>query len=504
MRLLKTDRLEVIEFVQDRVPKYAILSHTWGEGEVSLQDVQGGRASSKTGFSKVSQCCIRARADGFDYLWVDTCCIDKTSSAELSEAINSMYLWYFKAETCYAHLADVQSESTLAESRWLTRGWTLQELIAPPQVYFLNQDWKDLGTKESLHIAQRMSWAAGRRTTRVEDGAYCLMGLFSINMPLIYGEGERAFIRLQEEIMRVSDDYSLFAWRAPDTRGGLLATSPAAFAGSNNIVPFSPLDTPNSPFTNAVELEAGDANGMTPLMRAVDGGNAAVAKLLLDKGANMEVKNQYSRTVLLQAMRNRHAAIVKLLLDKGADVEVKNECSRAMLLQAMRNRHEAVIELLLDKGADIEARGPFQRTPLFQAVKDGNEALVKKLLDKGANVEAIDYDRRTPLLQAVEEGAKGSVELLLDKGANIEAYDFESKQTPLARAAALGHEAIVRLLLDRGADLEAKDSMLRTPLQHAKAKGNQAVVQLLLDKGADATYDYTTVTRQFLKRIFHH
>lgn len=273
MRLLRTDRLEITEFVYDQVPTYAILSHTWGEGEVSLQDIQEGRASSKAAFSKVSQCCTRAKADGFDYVWIDTCCIDKTSSAELSEAINSMYLWYFKAEICYAYLADVQSESTLGESRWFTRGWTLQELIAPSRVHFVNRHWKDLGTKESLQqvlsnrtgipvaivsgrddletasLAQRMSWAADRRTTRVEDRAYCLMGLFSINMPLIYGEGERAFIRLQEEIIRVSDDHSLFAWRGPDTRGGLLATSPAAFAGSHNIVRFSPLATPNGTIT---------------------------------------------------------------------------------------------------------------------------------------------------------------------------------------------------------------------------------------------------------------
>ena len=163
----------------------------------------------------------------------DLCCIDKTSSAELSEAINSMYRWYQESGVCYAYLADVPPNA-FSKSRWFTRGWTLQELIAPSTVIFLDQKWQEIGTKSSLQrviseitgiptdillggdledasIAQRMSWASKRETTRVEDAAYCLMGIFSIHMPMLYGEGERAFIRLQEEIMRVSDDHSLFA-----------------------------------------------------------------------------------------------------------------------------------------------------------------------------------------------------------------------------------------------------------------------------------------------------
>ena len=140
-------------------------------------------------------------------------------------------------------------------------------------IIFLNKEWKELGTKASLRqdvsdctgipitillgdddlktvsIAQRMSWAAKRKILRIEDRAYCLLGIFSINMPLIYGERETAFTRLQEEIMRISDDHSLFAWKSRDNRGGLLATSPAAFIGSDNIVQFNPFNTFNSPLT---------------------------------------------------------------------------------------------------------------------------------------------------------------------------------------------------------------------------------------------------------------
>jgi hypothetical protein len=153
----------------------------------------------------------------------------------------------------------------ISNCRWFTRGWTLQELIAPSIVIFLDKEWHEIGTKSSLQrmisevtsipanillegrpeyasIAQRMSWASRRETTRDEDLAYCLMGIFGINMPMIYGEGKRAFIRLQEEIIKVSDDYSLFAWESFDSPGGLLATSPAAFFKSSKIIP---LDSSN-------------------------------------------------------------------------------------------------------------------------------------------------------------------------------------------------------------------------------------------------------------------
>ncbi|KAH8803578.1 heterokaryon incompatibility protein-domain-containing protein, partial [Xylogone sp. PMI_703] len=237
MRLLITEgELSLKEFGGKEVPPYAILSHTWGEKEVTLEDIKRGNAKDNAGYVKVQGACNKAATDGYEYIWIDTCCIDKASSAELSEAINSMYRWYEEAEVCYAHLADVPSKAKFAESRWFTRGWTLQELIAPSTLKFVNEQWKEIGTKSSLglelsqitgvpvgillgkddlesaSIAQRMSWASKRETTRDEDIAYCLMGIFGIHMPLIYGEGQRAFIRLQEEIMKVSDDHSLFAW----------------------------------------------------------------------------------------------------------------------------------------------------------------------------------------------------------------------------------------------------------------------------------------------------
>ncbi|KAK0735239.1 heterokaryon incompatibility protein-domain-containing protein, partial [Lasiosphaeria miniovina] len=199
----------------------------------------------KAGYAKITYACEQAARDGHRYLWVDTCCIDRSNSAEVSEAINSMFTWYQRAAVCYAYLEDVSKDSRegyrtwkdgFAESVWFTRGWTLQELLAPRNVVFYGKGWKLLGTKSALaktiekatkideltlleprlmhkaSVARRMAWAAGRITTRTEDAAYSLLGIFSINMMPLYGEGENAFLRLQEEIIRRSDDHTIFAW----------------------------------------------------------------------------------------------------------------------------------------------------------------------------------------------------------------------------------------------------------------------------------------------------
>jgi hypothetical protein len=275
MRLVNSSTHKLEEF-SGQVPEYAILSHTWETNELSFQDIHEHSAKHMAGFAKVEGCCAQAKRDGFDYIWIDTCCIDKASSAELSEAINSMYRWYREAQVCYAYLADVpsgenlqNSDSPFAKSRWFTRGWTLQELIAPSSLVFYGIDWHEIGTKMSLQklvsaitgipisvlkfgdienfsVAQRMSWASERETTRLEDKAYCLMGLFSVNMPMLYGEGERAFRRLQEEIMKTSDDHTLFAWtearveRCWITRG-LLADSSLDFVDSGHIIRSQPV-----------------------------------------------------------------------------------------------------------------------------------------------------------------------------------------------------------------------------------------------------------------------
>ncbi|KAI0535170.1 HET-domain-containing protein [Xylaria digitata] len=249
MRLIDIKTLQLKEFHHD-IPPYAILSHTWGNEEVTFQEYllatgpdanRHSHIKRKQGFLKIFGACKKAERDGLSYLWCDTNCIDKSSSAELTEAINSMYAWYRDSVVCYALLMDVgidlgRGPGTFAKSRWFTRGWTLQELLAPRKVVFFDGHWNTLGDRTQLSqtiseitrihigvlhdrntvldysIAQRMSWAANRQTTRLEDIAYCLLGIFDINMPLLYGEGSKAFTRLQKEIIKVSDDQSILVW----------------------------------------------------------------------------------------------------------------------------------------------------------------------------------------------------------------------------------------------------------------------------------------------------
>ncbi|KAG7054766.1 hypothetical protein JMJ77_0007240 [Colletotrichum scovillei] len=275
MWLINVDTLQLEEFIEPDFP-YAILSHTWGGEEVSFQELKTQRDDDvwkKAGYLKISNSCRVAKSLELNYVWVDTCCIDKTSSAELSEAINSMFRWYNRSWVCFAYLSDMDDLASsdtflesLGDSRWFTRGWTLQELLAPKAVTFYNASWQLLGSKESLSpflssitgideailigkapllkvpVATRMSWASKRQTTRTEDSAYCLLGIFDINMPLLYGEGEKAFARLQFEILQETNDLSLLAWTSSATDperqeeySGLLAKSPSNFSVCSNL-----------------------------------------------------------------------------------------------------------------------------------------------------------------------------------------------------------------------------------------------------------------------------
>ncbi|KAH8668244.1 hypothetical protein BGZ60DRAFT_376348 [Tricladium varicosporioides] len=236
-------------FAGEILQEYAILSHTWEAEEVTFEDLENGTGREKIGYNKIRFCGEQARRDGLQYFWVDTCCIDKSSSAELSEAINSMFRWYRESTKCYVYLWDVLStavntdgptwEPAFRKSKWFTRGWTLQELIAPRSVEFFSKEGELLGDRSTLEphvceitgipakalqgcplsdlsITERMSWAEQRKTTCEEDKSYSLLGIFDISMPVIYGEGgKKALKRLREEIDKASkvgikhDDFSV-------------------------------------------------------------------------------------------------------------------------------------------------------------------------------------------------------------------------------------------------------------------------------------------------------
>jgi len=291
MRLLDVNTLEPKEFYGNRIPPYAILSHTWGDGEIALQELRLVCGSSsgldsgndskkqvmqKLGYFKVQAVAELASKHSLKYVWVDTCCIDKTNNAELSEAINTMFKWYSNAAVCYAYLADVELsnlENSFSKSRWFQRGWTLQELIAPKAVVLYDKNWDLIGSRKELaaeikkttnipadilqrhetsdglgiaatrekasikagkmmravSVATRMSWASQRQTTRDEDIAYCLLGIFDVHMPLLYGEGgEKAFIRLQHQIVQSTPfDQSILAWGSDSLSSGPTLFSPS-------------------------------------------------------------------------------------------------------------------------------------------------------------------------------------------------------------------------------------------------------------------------------------
>lgn len=271
MRLLNTKSLELKFFMPSSVPDYVILSHRWNaenSEECNLEDMTttpitepNCPARKKQGFCKIQGACRLALRDGYSWIWIDSCCIDKSSSAELQEAINSMWKYYAESNICYVYMADVQDseagwDQRFRKSEWFTRGWTLQELIAPVCVEFYAEDWAPIGTKieryqeiaditkidltvlvrtqeiDLLSAAEKLSWAAHRKVTREEDEAYSLLGLFEVNMPLLYGEGrERAFIRLQEAIYTFTTDHTLFLFRHSLHQNDqpLLADSPTRF-----------------------------------------------------------------------------------------------------------------------------------------------------------------------------------------------------------------------------------------------------------------------------------
>lgn len=248
MRLLQIDdggRLSLVQREGRNIPPYCILSHTWGSDneEVTYQDVIRNDYKEKPGYRKILFCGTQGARDGLRYFWVDSCCIDKSSSQELTEAINSMFRWYKEAGKCYVYLEDVLSYTVdegsdmwtraFKQSRWFTRGWTLQELIAPSSVEFFSASEERLGDKRSLemaihqvtgiaidalrgtplnsfHVEHRMAWAANRQTKREEDAAYSLLGIFDVHMPLIYSEGkENAMNRLKREIANADRRHSM-------------------------------------------------------------------------------------------------------------------------------------------------------------------------------------------------------------------------------------------------------------------------------------------------------
>jgi hypothetical protein len=266
------------EFLYD-FPPYAILSHTWSQNseEVTLDDIVKGTDVRKAGYQKIQFCGEQAVKDDLRYFWVDTCCIDKSSSAELNEAINSMFRWYQNAARCYVYLEDVSADTPhinidFQHSRWFTRSWTLQELIAPTSVEFLSREGVSVGTKLSkmteIHettgipiealsgapmsefsVEERMSWTKGRKSRREEDESYALFGIFDVYMSIIYGEGkENAQRRLWRKIQKLNNADSYPGWGGESGEDPHLTTIPGQ-------IPTIRVTGPGVPVVPALDLD---------------------------------------------------------------------------------------------------------------------------------------------------------------------------------------------------------------------------------------------------------
>ncbi|KAG1723757.1 heterokaryon incompatibility protein-domain-containing protein, partial [Suillus lakei] len=233
--------------------RYAILSHRWlDEGEPTYEEMKSDTAAGP-GYEKLKKFCEKARKDGMEFAWSDTCCIDKSSSTELDESIRSMFRWYENSAICIVHLAQSGNIKDIRKDEWIRRGWTLQELLAPRKIKFFNARWMPMTHDENdkapsmeidgssdilralekatgipsdaltsdlgeypMRVDERMAWAATRETTRVEDAAYSLMGIFDVSLQIAYGEGrDRAFCRLIEAIMQTGDP-SVLNWNGGD------------------------------------------------------------------------------------------------------------------------------------------------------------------------------------------------------------------------------------------------------------------------------------------------
>ncbi|KIO06384.1 hypothetical protein M404DRAFT_480734 [Pisolithus tinctorius Marx 270] len=276
-------------FEKWRVPRvdcYCILSHRWTKNEVTYEEMKSltkmenkNEIRSRSGYQKILRCCERTQCDGLRLLWIDTCCVDFSNVPETSDVINSMFQLYQNSKYCYAYLHDTSVFPARRHDKmfgrfngwpeWFSRGWTLQELIAPKNLRFFNKDWEYIGEKRSLapklaeitkvplrvlrdglssyrpSAAQVISWAADRRTLCIEDRAYSLLGLLDVNMQVLYGEGKKAFLRLQIEVMRISNDQSIFAWKDSATcsvrwTSGVLADDPFFFRGCHDVIKMEP------------------------------------------------------------------------------------------------------------------------------------------------------------------------------------------------------------------------------------------------------------------------
>ncbi|KAI0203368.1 heterokaryon incompatibility protein-domain-containing protein [Astrocystis sublimbata] len=453
MRLLNVTTFDTEEFFHNSIPKYTILSHTWGDDkdEIKYHDIKAGRikdAASRP--TKLARCCEQTRKDGYQYTWIDTCCIDQTNSVELGEAINSMFRWYANAAVCYAYLSDVpanvsarDTNSAMESSRWFTRGWTLQELLAPREIHFYNSAWSYMGMRSDLSttiqqitrisrpfligmahiheasVAQRMSWASNIITKREEDMAYCLLGLFELTMPMIYGEGgEQAFARLQEMIIKHINDDSILVWGINpktlmsatgkhDQTLRILASRPADFAKCHHVVSRShhqsPLDISGGRLRARLALHktsSGNTYGLLNCGPDYDTNQILEVPLMLNSSSGLH--KDYVRTpkqFLISSPTTSESSIeqIQILIENRRTRQVRSNRQNGFYIEDTSqigldlidvdpsNRWQKCQSIISNDGA-VSARAPiYQQTLARLRSKDDDSSDFIILLEFGAH-----------------------------------------------------------------------------------------------------------------------
>ena len=585
MRLLNVNTLEFAEFDGDmqEVPPYAITSHRWAKrasDECCFRDMRKknkeNKATQSEGLKKVEGFCKFVRKENAtrrsdrgeikccDYIWLDTVCINKESSAEVSESINSMFRWYRHAEVCYAYLSDVAAMSDFEDSSWFKRGWTLQELIAPKQVVFLTTEWEVLGTStpiapwhvspdlgdrvaeitgvpravfgnrerlRSLSVEEKCRWIGSRKTTKIEDMAYCLLGILDVAMPLIYGERYRAWLRLEKE---VSEKHNMkidlprpHALGKRDS-GVELVTRQKVHRSRERVL------TLRAAIPSYYPNELGEE-----LLKAAAEGNESKVRLYLGQGSPCNYRDRIGFTALHHASAQGHHDVADVLIRAGADVNAQSlELGTPLCLSALRG-HVCVVRLLLDRNANLHDPGLWTGTPLHCASWCGSEEVARILIECGAKVASInticpdflDYGSNLgslvarnaenappkvsepghlmfdcqPLIVAAHHCREGLVALFLESGFPIDvehrlwwtetpedqSFDDVGEDDRCDNATALmagswkGPRVLLSRLLCAGAEVNRQDSWGRSALWIAAQAGQIDCVRLLIEAKAD-------------------
>jgi ankyrin repeat protein len=468
LQLNESGSFNLVEHINP-IPQYAILSHTWGlaQEEVTHEDIMSGKEEykSKPGYKKLRFCAEQAKRDGFQYCWVDTCCINKLSSAELTEAINSMFQWYQDASKCYVYLTDVPRGDTKGDSdnlfhlqsewhqdfqnsRWFTRGWTLQELLAPRSVEFFSRQFVRLGDKVSLQqlihettaipleallgkslssfsIERRFSWAEARSTTRDEDAIYCLLGIFDVQMPLLYGEKRaKALGRLLSKLVK-------YEQRQMQILHDAIRLGQAFVVGQL--------------LKEGKDPDLHDDQGYTGLYWAVQYENEPITDMLLSAGANPDTPIPGDMTPFWAAVYRQKYTMVTLIVKQKTLLVTKHLKDSNALFWESYNGDLEKVKGLLEGGVDPNTSKEWVGTPLMLAAINGHAAVVSLLLDNGAEGDNPNLNGRTPLWLAATHGHLGVVDILAKSGANMFTED-QWRETPEFWARRRGYTDVVGYL----------------------------------------------------------